>query len=87
MISRADSIDLERYSENPLENMASASWVTSSSSVICNDSSPSLEVAVPWKVVPELSYMSKKVASPDVLKSIGCLMRPTFCFYNMVKDR
>lgn len=30
--------------------------------------------------------MNKKVASDDVLKAIGALMRPTFCFYNHVVD-
>jgi hypothetical protein len=81
MIPREDSLDLERFSETPLEKLAAMSWI-GSSIVLYNETSPSLETAVPWKVVPELNYMSKKIASPDILKSLGCLMRPTFCFYN-----
>ena len=49
---------------------------------VSSETFPSLPVRYPWKVVPELSYANKKIASDDIFKAIGSLMRPTFCFYN-----
>lgn len=85
MIPRQKASELEKHSENGLEKYAGVSWL-SAPIVVINETSPPLDVNLPWKVVPELSHMNRKIASSDVLKAIGALMRPTFCFYNSIAD-
>lgn len=70
----------------PLERVASINWVVKGT-VGYKDYAPSLNTKFPWKVIPEISYMNKKIASEDVFKAIGVLMRPTFCFYNHIQDQ
>lgn len=75
--------ELEKLSEIPLEKFASGSWPLSPWPISSESASP-LQLRHPWKVVPELSYANKKIASDDIFKAIGALMRPTFCFYNHI---
>jgi hypothetical protein len=82
-VTRLSTEDLEKTSDTPLEKFAHPSWVTGSV-LVSNDSFAPLTTRYPWKVVPEVSYMNKKLASDDVFKAIGSLMRPTFCFYNHI---
>jgi len=82
--------DLERQADTPLEKVASANWLTQrptfSGELHAGETYPAAKSAAPWKVVPELSYMNKKICSADVMKAVGVLMRPTFCFYNHVSE-
>jgi len=80
-IPRASSEDLEKLADTPLENFASQKWITHNVK-LSNDTSRQLATSFPWKVLPEIAYMNKKIAPVEVLKALGPLMRPTFCFYN-----
>ncbi|CAG9311800.1 unnamed protein product [Blepharisma stoltei] len=85
VVNKLSPEELEKLSDTPLERFASSSWLTTAIQLV-NDASPQMNTKLPWKVVPEISYMNKKIASDDVLKAIGALMRPTFCFYNHIVD-
>lgn len=82
--------EVERQMDAPLEKVASASWLTQrpafSGDLYAGETYPAAKGAAPWKVVPELSYMNKKICSSDVMKAVGVLMRPTFCFYNHLSE-
>ena len=85
-VARQSSEELEKASETPIEKLASGSWVTGPVA-LSNESCPMLQTRHPWKLIPELSYMNKKIASDDVFRAIGVLMRPTFCFYNHINSQ
>ena len=82
-VVRCSVEDLEKLSEIPLEKFALGNWVTIPPAVSSESASP-LQLRYPWKVIPELSYANKKIASDDIFKGLGALMRPTFCFYNHI---
>jgi uncharacterized protein (DUF1330 family) len=84
-VSRQSSEDLEKTSDTPLEKLSSTSWISSPVN-LSNESCQAHPTRHPWKVIPELSYMNKKMASDDIFRAIGVLMRPTFCFYNHVSS-
>jgi len=86
VVPRLASEELEKFSDIPLEKFASASWVNGQVS-LSNETASLLHIKHPWKVIPELSYMNKKIASDDVFKAIGVLMRSTLCFYNHIPSQ
>jgi len=89
-IAKSSPDELEKWSDVALEKYASPSWLSKRYNIEGNPHTGEhdLQLATkhPWKVVPEISYMNKKIASDDVLRAVGALMRPTMCFYNHVPD-
>lgn len=80
-VTRLTPEELEKYSDTPLEKIANPSWITGQV-LTSSETTASLQPRHPWKVIPEISYANKKIASEDIFKAIGIIMRPTFCFYN-----